>query len=290
VLRDMGMLNFDEPFQNLLTQGMVTLEGSKMSKSKGNVISPDEVVARYGADTIRGYIMFMAPPDKELAWSPDAVEGMFRFLGRVWRLVGEYVELHDGKAGDFAQQSQLATAGADVVGSDAHTDKDLSDAEKTLRLETHKLIKKATEDIDRQQFNTTIAALMELTNALYDFKKGEDWHTSAYVAFAIDTLLKMLAPIAPHITEELWLDVHGEAIESIHLQDWPSFNPEFVVADTIELPVQVNGKVRGRIMVDASAADEEVAEAAKAAVAEHIEGKEIRKLIVVSGRIVTIVV
>jgi len=273
-LRDIGMLNFDEPFQNLLTQGMVKLGGEKMSKSKGNVISPDEVVERYGADTVRGYIMFMGPPDKDIDWSPDGVEGMYRFLGRVWRLMGEYVD------------SDGFSTTMDAVNNTA----ELSDAEKTLRLNTHRLIKKATDDVERQQFNTAIAALMELTNALYDFKKQENWTQSAHAAEAIDCLLKMLAPIAPHIAEELWLDLHGDAIESVHLQSWPSYNPEYVVADTIELPVQVNGKVRSRVEVAADAADEEVAEAAKVAVADYIEGKEIRKLIVVPGRIVTIVV
>ena len=291
VLRDMGTLNFDEPFCRLLTQGMVKLNGEKMSKSKGNVISPDEVVARYGADTVRGYIMFMAPPDKDLDWSPDGVEGMFRFLGRVWRLVGEYVD----------QRSDLIADTAVTVDNGALQDEvtdrrlepgvtELSDAEKTLRHLTHRLIKKCSDDIERQQFNTAIAALMELTNALYDFKKQKDWTQSAYFAEGLDCLLKMLAPIAPHITEELWLDVHGEGIESVHLQCWPDYNLEYVVADTIELPIQVNGKVRGRIEIAADASDDVVAEAAKEAVASHIKGKEIRKLIVVPGRIITIVV
>jgi len=274
VLRDMGMLNFDEPFTNLLTQGMVKLDGEKMSKSKGNVISPDEVISRYGADTVRGYIMFMGPPDKDLDWSHDGVEGMFRFLSRVWRLVGEYIDLRS----DDVTAVALATESA------------ITDAEKELRHATHRLIKKASDDIERQQFNTAIAALMELTNALYSFKTEEGWEKSPYAAEAIDCLLKMLAPIAPHIAEELWLDLHGEAIESVHLQNWPTYNPDFVTADTIELPVQINGKVRARIEVAADASEEEVAEAAKTAAASHIEGKEIRKLIVVPGRIVTIVV
>jgi len=277
VLRDMQMLNFDEPFTNLLTQGMVLLGGEKMSKSKGNVISPDEVVKKYGADTVRGYIMFMAPPDKDLDWSPDGVEGMFRFLSRVWRLVGEYLD------------QRPEPTFSEYVPSEGN-DADLTDAEKTLRHLTHRLIKKASNDIERQQFNTAIAALMELTNALYDFKKQNDWAQSELAAEAIDALIRMLAPIAPHISEELWQDLNGEGIESVHLHDWPSYNPDFVVADTIELPVQINGKVRVRIEVAANAIDDEVAEAAKVAAQSYIEGKEIKKLIVISGRIVTIVV
>ena len=133
-------------------------------------------------------------------------------------------------------------------------------------------------------------ALMELTNALYDFKKQDSWAQSPYAAEGIDCLLKMLAPIAPHITEELWFELHGEGAASIHLQDWPEYNPDFVVSDSIELPVQVNGKIRGRVEVAADASDDFVAEAAKEAVAGYIAGKEIKKLIVVPGRIITIVV
>ncbi|MCL2437662.1 MAG: leucine--tRNA ligase [Coriobacteriia bacterium] len=288
VMRDMDMLNFDEPFKQLLTQGMVKLDGEKMNKSKGNIVSPDEVVPRYGADTVRGYIMFMAPPDKDLDWSPDGVEGMHRFLGRVWRLVGEYVDTcvlaGSASATNSDEEAIVRQSLRDTQ------DASLTDAEQTLRRLTHKLTKKATDDIDRQQFNTAIAALMELTNALYDFKKQDNWTDSVYTAEGIDALLKMLAPIAPHITEELWRDLHGEQVESIHVQDWPSYSPDYVVADTIELPVQVNGKIRGRVEVAADAADEVVAEAAKIAVSDHIDDEEIKKLIVVPGRIVTIVI
>ena len=272
VMRDMGMLNFDEPFKQLLTQGMVKLDGEKMNKSKGNIVSPDEVVPHYGADTVRGYIMFMAPPDKDLDWSADGVEGMHRFLGRVWRLVGEYLELRSDKDATADSASEL------------------SDAEKDLRRLRHKLAKKATDDIKRQQFNTAIAALMELTNALYAFKKQEKWADSTQALDAIETLLKMLAPIAPHISEELWQDLHGAQAESVHIQRWPDFNPDYIVADSIELPVQVNGKLRARIEVASDASEETVAKAAKEAVAEYIEGKEIKKLIVIPGRIVTLVI
>ncbi|MCL2525802.1 MAG: leucine--tRNA ligase [Coriobacteriia bacterium] len=281
VLRDMGMLNFDEPFVHLLTQGMVKLDGTKMSKSKGNVISPDEVVARYGADTVRGYIMFMGPPDKDIDWSQDGVEGMFRFLNRVWRLVGEYLDIRAlNKTAECVQTSSAAA--------------DLAPAEVDLRHQTHRLIKKASDDLERQQFNTAIAALMELTNALYDFKRTADWATSEIADHAIQSLLKMLAPIVPHIAEELWADLRdggaADLADSVHLQSWPSYDPEFVTADTIELPIQINGKIRARVSVAADASEEEVADAAKQASASYIEGKEIKKLIVVPGRIITIVI
>ena len=301
VLRDLGTLDFDEPFTRLLTQGMVKLDGEKMSKSKGNIVNPEEVVPRYGADTIRAYIMFMAPPDKDLDWSQEGVEGMWRFMGRVWRLITEYAE---GAAGESVQTSDNTTVGAmsvstancdnttvGAMSSSPANDGELTDIEKDLRHQIHRLTKKTTEDINRQQFNTAIAALMELTNALYDFKKaaGDGWTKSAIAWEGVEVLLKMVAPIAPHIAEELWREDLGKS-ESIHLQSWPEYDESFVVTDTIELPVQINGKVRGRVTVAADAPDEAVAEAAKAAVAAQIAGKDIRKLIVVPGRIVTIVI
>jgi len=287
VLRDLGLVTFDEPFKHLLTQGMVLQDGEKMSKSKGIIVSPDEVLPKYGADTIRAYIMFMAPPDKDLDWSQDGVEGMYKYLNRVWRLVSEFVDLRvvetaKAEAEEGVQNCHSTTA--------ASSDAELSDAEKELRHLTHKLIKKATDDIDRQQFNTVIAALMELTNALYDFKQQDSWAQSPCALRAIDVLLRMLAPIAPHITEELWQSLYGQTIESVHLHDWPSYDANLVAADTIELPIQINGKVRGRITVAADASEDEVAAAAQNAVSDYLVGKEIRKLMVVPGRIVTIVV
>ena len=284
-LNDMGLAEAREPFSHLLTQGMVTLEGTKMSKSKGNTISPDEVVNKYGADTVRGYIMFMAPPDKDLDWSPDAVEGMHRFLGRVWRLVGNYTQL-------LTLDDANKATGSQAHYKSEQESEGLDSEEKELRRQTHRLIKKASDDIERQQFNTAIAALMELTNSLYDYKNvsGDSWARSATAKVAIEVLVLMLAPIAPHISEELWLDINGPDAESVHLQQWPRYVEKFLTADTIELPVQINGKVRARITVAIDASDEELADAAKLAAREYIDGKEIRKLIVVPGRIVTIVV
>ena len=271
VLRDMKMLDFDEPFTNLLTQGMVKLNGETMSKSKGNVVAPEEVIGEYGADCLRAYILFMAPPDKDLDWSYEGVEGMYRFLNRVWRFVNGAVDNQDAFAIDNASGE--------------------TEAAKTLIRAAHVSTKKATRDIEQFQFNTAIAALMELTNAAYGYINAVpvEKRNADIMRDVAQRLVLLLSPIAPHITEELWQGVLGES-ESVHTQTWPSWDEALCIADEIELPVQVNGKVRGHVVVAADADDDAVAEAAKEAVAAHIEGKEIKKLIVVPKRIVTIVV
>jgi len=272
VLRDMGMITSDEPFTNLLTQGMVKLNGETMSKSKGNVVAPEEIIAEYGADCLRAYILFMAPPDKDLDWSYEGVEGMYRFLNRVWRLIDTFVV---GERDLMAHDRDVAT----------------TDEAKDLIRAAHVATKKTSRDVEKFQFNTAIAALMELTNAAYGYLNAvEGENRSALVLDEVARrLLLMLAPIAPHITEELWQNVLGED-GSIHAQQWPEWDEALCIADEIELPVQVNGKVRGHVMVAPDADDGTVAELAKQAVAPYIEGKEIRKLIVVPQRIITIVV
>ncbi|MDR1775732.1 MAG: leucine--tRNA ligase [Actinomycetes bacterium] len=277
VLRDIGLLSIDEPFTRLLTQGMVKLDGAVMSKSKGNIVAPEEVIPRYGADTVRAYIMFMAPPDKDLDWSPEGVDGMYRYLNRVWRLVDEYADERDG-------YPQVSDQAGEYV-------PDLSAQTKNLAHLVHKSVKKATDDIDRMQFNTAIAALMELTNALYDYKTAVPVgdRDRAVFQFGIESLVKMLAPIAPHITEELWQVVLGNT-GSIHAQEWPRYDAALCVRDEVELPVQVNGKVRGRITVARDADEAVVRQAALDAVQAQIAGKDVAKLIVVPNRIVTIVV
>jgi leucyl-tRNA synthetase len=271
VLRDMGMIGVDEPFDNLLTQGMVKLDGQTMSKSKGNVVAPEEIVGTYGADCLRTYILFMAPPDKDLDWSYEGVEGMFRFLNRVWRLVDTFVaqEGFCHRDDDEAQETEEA---------------------KTLLQAAHLATKKASNDIEEFQFNTAIAALMELTNAAYAYiaRVPLEQRSASLMREVARRLVLMIAPFAPHLAEELWIGSLGHDT-SVHASGWPKWDESLCIADRLELPVQINGKVRGRVTVDADADEEQVAHAAREAVSSHLEGKEIVKLIVVPKRIVTIV-
>jgi leucyl-tRNA synthetase len=270
VLRDMGLLSFDEPFTNLLTQGMVKKDGETMSKSKGNVVAPEEMIAKYGADTLRAYILFMAPPDKDLEWSYDGVEGMHKWLGRVWRFVTETAEEIAGGCG-------VAAAG------DA--------AAKELHRQMHRVTGKVTSDVERFQFNTAIAALMELTNAAYDYRKAMATGSRdlALLKQAAERLVLLLAPIAPHMCEELWRNVMAEP-GSVHGASWPVWDAAAAIADEVELAVQVNGKVRGKILVAADADDESVIAAALAEAGSWVEGKEIKKTVVVPGKLVSVVV
>ncbi|GAX89219.1 leucine--tRNA ligase [Effusibacillus lacus] len=266
VLYDAGLVNFEEPFDSLLTQGMVIKEGAKMSKSKGNVVSPEDIVARYGADTARTFILFAAPPDRDLEWSDQGVEGCYRFLGRVWRLADAHVDL-------FANRPA-----ADHSGSDA----------RKLWQQTHFAIKKVTEDIgERYQFNTAISAIMELVNAIYGYPETADVGTKLD---AIETVLLLLAPVAPHVAEELWRTIGHR--DSVHQQAWPKYDPAALVKDEIEYAVQVNGKVRDRVVISKDASQEEIQQLVLTLdkVKEHFEGKEIKKCIVVPGKLVNIVV
>ncbi len=279
VLRDMGMVNFDEPFKNLLCQGMVLDEhGDVMSKSKGNVISPEDMIAGYGADAVRAYILFMAPPDKELQWNEDGLAGMYKFLNRVWRMVGDLA----GKAGEDTLYQ-------------ADCKKNADDALKALVRERHRVIGKVVEDFDRNNFNTAIAAIMELANATGDFlhaASSEERAANAdYAAASADiaeVLVKLMAPICPHWAEELWHTVLGHE-GSVHVEPWPEFDPAKAKADEVELAVQVNGKVKAKITVSADAADEDVKAEALAAAARAVEGKDVKKVVVVKGRLVNIV-
>jgi leucyl-tRNA synthetase len=270
VLSDMGMVSATEPFTNLLTQGMVKLDGATMSKSRGNVVAPEDMIAKYGADTLRAYILFMAPPDKDLEWSFDGLEGMHRFLSRVSRFVAEAAEEAAGGCG-------VAAAG------DAPA--------KTLHRQMHRVIAKVTDDISRFQFNTAISALMELTNAANDYRK-EVVAGSRDLALQRDvagTLTLLLAPFVPHLAEELWRVVLGKA-GSVHLEAWPTWDASAVEADEVELAVQVNGKVRGKVTVAADLAEDDIIAVALTAVAAHVEGKDVKKVVVVAGKLVSVVV
>ena len=263
VLHDIGLVEVDEPFKALLTQGMVLKEGSKMSKSKGNVVSPEEIIAKYGADTARLFILFAAPVDRDLDWSDQGVEGSYRFLGRVWRIIDTY--------------QQLGTSG--------HHDS-LSKDETALRRELHRAIKKVTEDLDGKfNFNTAISTVMELVNAMYQFKDSHESVQSDLAKELVEKLTLLLAPFVPHITEEIWHECGFEG--SVHAASWPTYEESALVVDEVEVAVQVNGKVRDKLTVSVSLSKEELEAAAKALprVQEFTEGKTVVKVIVVPKKI-----
>lgn len=268
VLHDIGLVEVDEPFKALLTQGMVLKEGSKMSKSKGNVVSPEEIIAKYGADTARLFILFAAPVDRDLDWSDQGVEGSYRFLGRVWRIIDTYQQL----------------------GASGHHDS-LSKDETALRRELHRAIKKVTEDLDGKfNFNTAISTVMELVNTMYQFKDSHDSVQSDLAKELVEKLTLLLAPFVPHITEEIWHECGFEG--SVHAASWPTYEESALVVDEVEVAVQVNGKVRDKLTVSVSLSKEELEAAAKALprVQEFTEGKTVVKVIVVPKKLINIVV
>jgi len=304
VLRDLGMVAEDEPFTNLLTQGMVRKETTrcpqhgwllpqgvhegtchlcgtavevgrteKMSKSKKNVVDPDELIERYGADTIRLFCLFASPPEKDLDWSDQGVEGSFRFLARVWRMV----------------RSNLQT----IANVAAHRgEEELPEAPKALRRKTHQTIRKVTEDIEeRYHFNTGISAIMELVNAIYLFdpQSADSASGSAVLREAIETTVLLLSPIAPHVAEELWRMLGHQ--ESITEETWPTFDPEAAKEEEMVIVIQVNGKLRNRLTVPVSAAEDEIKTLARndGKIKEWTQGKTILKVIYVPQKLVNLV-
>lgn len=275
-LRDIGLLDFDEPFKNLLTQGMVLKDGSKMSKSKGNTVDPDEIFENYGADTARLFILSDSPPARDFDWSDAGVEGCYKFLNRVWRLIAtsaEDVDLH---------HSELVSGSLKKKEND-----DL------LRL-VHMAIKGITNDISNDfQFNTVISKYRELVNAIYDWrgkKSNLDVEDKSILSFAIVTLIKLMSPVAVHLCEEAWHDLGGEG--SIHAQEWPKWDENLAKASSITLIVQINGKVKDKIEADEALSQDELKELAlsSAKIKELTEGKTIVKTIVVPKKLVNIVV
>ena len=270
VLHDAGLVDEDEPFIRLLTQGMVLLEGSKMSKSKGNVVSPEEIVAKYGADTARLFILFAAPPERDLEWSEQGVEGSYRFLNRVWRIVDQFNDYM--KNGDDASRPY-------------------TDDEKALRLVEHTTIGKVTEGVTgRYNFNTAVSSIMELVNAMYVYFDSDKPMRKDVAAEATENLIKLLAPFTPHITEELW---HLSGFEgSVHEADWPVVDKTALVVSEIELPIQINGKVRDRITVPVDISADDIKEKCfeLQRVKEFTDGKKVIKFIVIPKKIVNIVV
>ena len=280
VLRDEGMLDFDEPFTNLLCQGMVLDEnGEVMSKSKGNVVSPEEMIAVYGADAVRAAVLFMGPPDKEKLWNEDGLAGMYKFLNRLWRQVYDLV-------GEAGEDTLYQAAGKKSV-------KELAEE---LNRERHRLVGKVVEDIERNNFNTAIAAIMELSNAVGNYlraasaeERAQDAELAAFDRELADVLVELMAPFTPHWSEELWHTPLGHDT-SVHEQPWPEFDLALAAADEVELAVQINGKVKTRITVAADAAEEAIRETALEAVSKATEGKNVVKVIVIPDRLVNIVV
>ncbi|MEE9542504.1 MAG: leucine--tRNA ligase, partial [Thermodesulfobacteriota bacterium] len=312
VVRDLGLIDFGEPFKNLLTQGMVCKETlkcpehgyiypedsvtengkkicaeckaalvvgrvEKMSKSKKNVIDPDKIIERYGADTTRLFTLFASPPTKDLDWSEDGVEGSYRFLSRVWRLVVEHE--------DLLKESKAYTGGGELT----------SDKQKELHRKTHETIRKVGRDIEeRFHFNTAISAIMELVNTLYLFK-GVDNALEISVdkelfKEAVEAVILTLSPFAPHITEELWARIGKEG--GVFDNGWPTFDERATIVSEIEVVVQINGKVRSKVSVAAGADKEEVERAVMndEKVLKWLEGKEVQKFIYVPGKITNLVV
>ncbi|HEY7289175.1 MAG TPA: leucine--tRNA ligase [Vicinamibacterales bacterium] len=292
VLRDVGLVAFDEPFTRLLTQGMVLKDGAVMSKSKGNVVDPDDMIQKYGADALRLYVMFVAPPEKEVEWSDSGLEGSFRFLVRVWRIVDHWSGIVRGvdSAADIAAQAPA-----------------WDDSVRELRRKTHDTIRRVTTDIEeRMHLNTAVSSLMELVNALYTFSettprgtpsRAEDApsagirrETSLAIKEALDALVLMISPFAPHMAEELW--EHLGHTGGLARAKWPSFDAEVAKAAEVVVPVQVNGKIRARITAPAGVSDDQLLAQAMAdpAVQAHVAGKTVRKAFVAKGPLVSVVV
>ena len=266
--KSMGMIDFDEPFKNLLTQGMVLMDGSKMSKSKGNTVSPIEIINKYGADTARLFVLFAAPPERDLDWSEQGVEGCFRFLNRVYRLVDELAE--------------VAKSNAEV--------KAVTKEDKAMRLVIHSTLKKVTADLSEKfGFNTAIAALMELINEMYKYKEL-DTRNDGIIREGIETIVTILAPFTPHLGEELWTMIGKEG--SVFDISWPKYDESALVQDEVEVIVQVNGKLRAKVSMDANISREDMEKIAleDEKVKASIEGKTVVKVIAVPKKLVNIVV
>lgn len=269
VLHDLGLLSVEEPFTNLLTQGMVLKDGFKMSKSKGNVVDPDHIIERFGADTARLFILFAAPPERDLEWSESGVEGAYRFINRVWRLVQDYVpQVND---------VEPTTKSDGLVGED-----------KELRRVMHQTLAKVTYDIERFNFNTAISAIMEYVNAFYHYKeKGENM---ALCREGLEKLVLMLAPFVPHVAEELWEMLGGTG--SVHREPWPQVDEAALRVEEITIVLQVNGKVRDRVDVPVDISEEELKELvlSRETLAPYIAGKTVVKVIIVPRKLVNVVV
>jgi leucyl-tRNA synthetase len=272
-LADLDLLDIEEPFQSLFTIGMITRDGAKMSKSRGNVVDPGDYVERYGADTARSYVLFIGPPSQDADWSDDGVEGMHRFMARLWRLGQEVAER--------TSPSDEQRATSDGATGDA----------RTLLAKTHWAIDKVTRDFERGfQFNTAISAVMELVNEAYKLKDSlyGDPVGDASVRFAAVTAASLVSLFAPHLGAEVYELLTGERVWE---QPWPKADPALLETDVVTYPVQVNGKLRDRIEVAREASEEEILRLARESekVQRHLDGKAILKEIVVPGKLVNLV-
>jgi len=266
LMRDIGLVQGDEPFKKLLTQGMVLKDGVKMSKSKGNTVDPQDLIKKYGADTVRLFTIFAAPPEQSLEWNDDAVEGASRFLKRLWRAA---VSAPQGITVDWQKADS---------------------ALRSIRGDLHSLLEQVNRDVEKYQFNTVVAACMKIVNLLGDLDKHEGDTRDALYAEAVDMVIRLLAPIVPHITHDLWLQ-RGYQTPVIDAP-WPEVDTDALVRDTLTIVVQVNGKVRNKISVSADASKDEIEAAAMGdeKVMRHMGDKTVRKVIVVPGKLVNIVV
>ena len=276
VFRDLGMVEHTEPFTHLLTQGMVLKNGDVMSKSKGNVVDPDTMIGKVGADALRLYVMFVAPPEKEVEWSDSGLDGSFRWLARVWHIAQHWRPRLDGASAPMDRQR-------------------LTVDERAMRRKTHDTIKRVTVDVDvRKQFNTAISAMMELVNDLYAFTKRHEETPSPQgnlvAREALESLMILLSPFAPHTAEELWEQFGHE--ESLAAASWPTHDADAARAEEIVIPVQVNGKVRARLTVPPDITDGELEKLALAdpAIQPYTQGKTVRRVVIARGRLVSIVV
>ncbi|MCX8110723.1 MAG: leucine--tRNA ligase [Syntrophorhabdaceae bacterium] len=272
VLNELGLVAVREPFENLLTQGMVIKDGAKMSKSKGNVVDPDYLIEKYGADATRLCCLFAAPPEKDLDWSDKGIEGCYRFLQRVWRLVAERLDIIKGIKSTIIPKDNSGDMGL-------------------LTLRIHKTIKKVTEDIERFHLNTAIASIMELVNVIYKYleKPRNTDEELSLLKGSIETVLRLLFPFVPHITEELW-EMLGADMQLLR-GAWIEYRQEYTIKDMVTIAVQVNGKLRDTFEIERDAKQEAIREAALALekVKRHIEGRPVKKVVIVPNKLVNIV-
>ncbi len=273
VLKDIGIINFDEPFKKLFTQGMITKGGVKMSKSKGNSVQPDELIEKYGSDTFRLYTLFIGPPERDAEWDDRAVDGSFRFLSRVWRLFTELLERGDYKTSAAAPSAE-----------------GLSEADKEIRRKTHQTIQKVSQDMTGGfKFNTAISAMMELVNLLYIYKESPEAKTPL-IREALEALIRLLGPFTPHIAEEMWNRL-GHA-KSLMDSGWPQFDSQWLTADRVEIAIQVNGKLKARLELAVglgeTAARLEILKDAK--VGQFVEEAKIKKMIWVKDKLANFIV
>ena len=273
VLNEMGLVSVREPFKNLLTQGMVIKDGAKMSKSKGNVVDPDYLIEKYGADTARLFCLFASPPDKDLDWNDKGVEGSFRFLQRIWRLVVERIDILravEGTIDTFAGDDDL----------------------RVLLFKSHKTIRKVTDDIERFHLNTAISGVMELVNGIYKFLEmnRNDPAALSLLKGSVETVLTLLYPFVPHVTEELWFLLHDGKSE-IASRPWPRYRDEYTREEKVLMVVTINGKVREKIEMDRDMDEEELKRTifSLERVQKHLEGRAVRKTVVIPNKLINIV-